>query len=198
MSNSMTEYFRKKVKFCIALIVKKRIEVLELFKVGDYIVHGRNGVCKVVDITHLDMSGVDKDQLYYALFPMKSEDSKIFYPVDSDKVVMRSVVTKDQAKDLVSEIKDIEPMRIENDRQREAKYKEALVSCDCKQLICIIKTMYARNKERIGKGKRITYVDDRYLKEAKQNLNDEFSIALGIEPREVEKYIKAQIVEQEA
>lgn len=194
----MTEYFRKKVKFCIALIVKKRIEVLELFKVGDYIVHGRNGVCKVVDITHLDMSGVDKDQLYYALVPMKSEDSKIFYPVDSDKVVMRSVVTKDQAKDLVSEIKDIEPMRIENDRQREAKYKEALVSCDCKQLICIIKTMYARNKERIGKGKRITYVDDRYLKEAKQNLNDEFSIALGIEPREVEKYIKAQIVEQEA
>ena len=98
----------------------------------------------------------------------------------------------------ISEIKDIEPMRIENDRQREAKYKEALVSCDCKQLICIIKTMYARNKERIGKGKRITYVDDRYLKEAKQNLNDEFSIALGIEPREVEKYIKAQIVEQEA
>lgn len=84
-----------------------------MFKVGDYIVHGRNGVCKVVDITHLDMSGVDKDQLYYALVPMKSEDSKIFYPVDSDKVVMRSVVTKDQAKDLVSEIKDIEPMRIE-------------------------------------------------------------------------------------
>lgn len=169
-----------------------------MFKVGDYIVHGRNGVCKVVDITHLDMSGVDKDQLYYALVPMKSEDSKIFYPVDSDKVVMRSVVTKDQAKNLVSEIKDIEPMRIENDRQREAKYKEALVSCDCKQLICIIKTMYARNKERIAKGKRITYVDDRYLKEAKQNLNDEFSIALGIEPREVEKYIKAQFVEQEA
>lgn len=169
-----------------------------MFKVGDYIVHGRNGVCKVVDITHLDMSGVDKDQLYYALVPMKSEDSKIFYPVDSDKVVMRSVVTKDQAKDLVSEIKDIEPMRIENDRQREAKYKEALVSCDCKQLICIIKTMYARNKECIAKGKRITYVDDRYLKEAKQNLNDEFSIALGIEPREVEKYIKAQFVEQEA
>ena len=169
-----------------------------MFKVGDYIVHGRNGVCKVVDITHLDMSGVDKDQLYYALVPMKSEDSKIFYPVDSDKVVMRSVVTKDQAKDLVSEIKDIEPMRIENDRQREAKYKEALVSCDCKQLICITKTMYARNKERTAQGKRLTYLDDRYLKEAKQNLNDEFSIALGIEPREVEKYIKAQIVEQEA
>ena len=65
-----------------------------MFKVGDYIVHGRNGVCKVVDITHLDMSGVDKDQLYYALVPMKSEDSKIFYPVDSDKVVKQKIRIK--------------------------------------------------------------------------------------------------------
>ena len=68
-----------------------------MFNIGDYIVHGRNGVCKVVDITHIDMSGADKDKLYYALVPMKSEDSKIFYPVDSDKVVMRPIVTKKEA-----------------------------------------------------------------------------------------------------
>lgn len=164
-----------------------------MFKVGDYIVHGRNGVCKVIDITHIDISGADKDQLYYTLVPMKSEDSKIFYPVDSDKVTMRSIVSKQEAKKIVSEINDIEPMWIENDRQREEKYKEAISSCDCNQLICIIKTLYARNQERIAQGKRITYVDDRYLKEAKQNLHDEFSIALGIEPTEVEQYIEEHI-----
>ena len=136
-----------------------------MFKVGDYIVHGRNGVCKVIDITHIDISGADKDQLYYTLVPMKSEDSKIFYPVDSDKVTMRSIVSKQEAKKIVSEINDIEPMWIENDRQREEKYKEAISSCDCNQLICIIKTLYARNQERIAQGKRITYVDDRFLKE---------------------------------
>lgn len=171
----------------------KRIEVLELFNIGDYIVHGRNGVCKVVDITHIDMSGADKDKLYYALVPMKSEDSKIFYPVDSDKVVMRPIVTKKEAEDIVSQIKDIEPLWIENDRQREARYKEAISSCDCHELICIIKTLYARNKERIAQGKRITYVDDRYLKEAKQNLHDEFAIALDMEPGQVEKYIREYI-----
>lgn len=164
-----------------------------MFKVGDYIVHGRNGVCKVIDITHIDISGADKDQLYYTLVPMKSEDSKIFYPVDSDKVTMRSVVSKQEAKKIVSEIDDIEPMWIDNDRQREEKYKEAISSCDCNQLICIIKTLYARNQERIAQGKRITYVDDRYLKEAKQNLHDEFSIALGIKPTEVEQYIEEHI-----
>ena len=106
---------------------------------------------------------------------------------------MRAVVSEKEAKDIVSGIKDIEPMWIDNDRQREEKYKEAISSCDCQQLICIIKTLYARNEERIAQGKRITYVDDRYLKEAQQNLHDEFSIALGIEPSEVEKYITEYI-----
>ena len=164
-----------------------------MFNVGDYIVHGRNGVCKVVDITHVNISGVDKNQLYYILVPMKSEESKIFYPVDSNRVVTRAVVSKEEAKNIVSSIKDIEPMWIDNDRQREEKYKEAISSCDCQKLICIIKTLYARNQERIAQGKRITYIDDRYLKEAKQNLHDEFSIALGIEPTEGEKYIAEYI-----
>ena len=83
-----------------------------MFKIGDYIVHGRNGVCKVVDITHIDISGADKNQLYYTLVPMKSADSKIFYPVDSNKVMMRSVLSKEEAKNIVSAIGDIEPMRL--------------------------------------------------------------------------------------
>ena len=113
-----------------------------MFKVGDYIVHGRNGVCKVMDITHIDISGADKNQLYYTLIPMKSEDSKIFYPVDSDRIVMRSVLTKEEAENIMSEIKDIEPMWIDNEKKREAQYKEAISSCDCEKLICIIKTLY--------------------------------------------------------
>ena len=71
---------------------------------------------------------------------MKSEDSRIFYPVDGNKIVMRPVLTRQEAENIVSEIKDIEPMWIENDRQREEKYKEAISSCDCEKLICIIKT----------------------------------------------------------
>ncbi len=167
--------------------------MFKLFKVGDYIVHGRNGVCKVMDIIHIDISGADKNQLYYTLIPMKSEDSKIFYPVDSDRIVMRSVLTKEEAENIMSEIKDIEPMWIDNEKKREAQYKEAISSCDCEKLICIIKTLYERNTERIAQGKRITYVDDRYLKEAKRNLHDEFSIALGIDREEVEKYIREHI-----
>lgn len=160
-----------------------------MFKIGEYVVHGRNGVCKIDDITKLEISGADKDKLYYVLVPMKSEQSKVFYPVDNNRVTMRSVISKDQAEDIVNEIKSIEPLWINNERLREAKYKEAISSCDCVEWIRIIKTLHMRNKERAQQGKKITYVDDRYLKEAKENLYEEFSIALDIEKDNVEQYI---------
>lgn len=164
-----------------------------MFSVGDYIVHGRNGVCKVEDITHIDVSGADKNKLYYQLVPMKSEDSKIFYPVDSDKVVMRAILSKSEVENLLEGIKDIEPVYIENDRQREAVYKEAIASCDCRKLIEIIKTLHIRERERMAEGKRMTFIDDKYLKEAKNNLHEEFSIALGMEKILMEDYIKKYI-----
>ena len=109
-----------------------------MFKIGEYVVHGRNGVCKIDDITKLEISGADKDKLYYVLVPMKSEQSKVFYPVDNNRVTMRSVISKDQAEDIVNEIKSIEPLWINNERLREAKYKEAISSCDCVEWIRII------------------------------------------------------------
>lgn len=164
-----------------------------MFSVGEYIVHGRNGVCKIEDITHIDVSGADKKQLYYVLSPLKTPDSKVFFPVDSDKVITRPVVTKEEAEKIIESIESIEPTWIENERQRELKYKEAIGTCDCLQWISIIKTLYLRNQERLEQGKKITFVDDRYYKEAKQNLYDEFSVALGIAKDEVESYIEKHI-----
>lgn len=79
-------------------------------------------------------------------------------------------------------------MWINNERLREAKYKEAIRHVIVLR-IRIIKTLHMRNKERVQQGKKITYVDDRYLKEAKENLYEEFSIALDIEKDNVEQYI---------
>ena len=144
---------------------------------------------QVADITHIDIAGADKNQLYYILVPVHSEGSKIFYPVNSNRIVMRAILSREEVEQIVRGVDEIEPMWIENERQREIRYKEAISSCDCKQLISVIKALYERNKERMAHGKRITFVDDRYLKEAKKTLFDEFSIALNISQEDVEDYI---------
>ncbi len=164
-----------------------------MFKKGEYVVHGRSGVCVVDEITTIDISEADKDQKYYVLVPVKTPESKIFFPVDNDKIVLRSILTKNQARKVLRDMKKVEPVFIANDRQREVVYKEAIASCDCMKLAEIIKTLQVRSKEREKQGKRNTFVDDRYLKEAKDFLNHEFSIALEIDLDEIEDYIIEKI-----
>ena len=164
-----------------------------LFKKGEYVVHGRSGVCIVDDITTVDLSDADKDQKYYVLVPVKTPESKIFFPVDNDRIVLRPLLTKNQARKVLRDMKKVEPVFIENDRQREAIYKEAISSCDCMKLAEIIKTLKVMSKEREKQGKRNTFIDDRYLKEAKDFLNHEFSIALEIDLDEIEDYIIERI-----
>lgn len=161
-----------------------------MFQVGDYIVCGRNGVCKVEDITHIqNMTGADKKKLYYVLRPIGSAGGTVYSPVENQKVIMRSVISKEAADQLICEIPDIEELWISNERMREEKYKEAMKTCDYRQWIRIIKTLYLRRKKRIAEGKKITSVDERYLRMAEDSLYSELAIALDMKKGEVESYI---------
>ncbi|MBQ9610742.1 MAG: CarD family transcriptional regulator, partial [Lachnospiraceae bacterium] len=60
-----------------------------MFNIGDYIVYGHNGICRVLDITHPDISGIDTDRLYYVLMPEKTKGSRLFCPADDDNISIR-------------------------------------------------------------------------------------------------------------
>ena len=40
-----------------------------MFEVGDYVVHGNNGVCKVEAVQTMDGIGADKKRVYYTQNP---------------------------------------------------------------------------------------------------------------------------------
>ena len=160
-----------------------------MFEVGEYIVYGCKGVCQVEEITHIDIPGSNKDRLYYVLAPMDDRNGKIYAPTDNEKVAMRKVITEKEAKQLIEEMPQIEKIWVSNEKQREIKYKEALRTCDYRAWISIIKTLYFRKKERIAQGKKITSLDERYLKAAENELYSELSLTLGIPRGEMEQLI---------
>lgn len=165
-----------------------------MFEKGDFIVYGNTGVCEVKDVTTLSMKDVPKDRLYYLLSPIHHKDSKIFTPVDNGKTVMRAVLTKEEADTLINDIPGIEELWVGNDKLREEKYKETMRSCECKDWIKIIKTLYLRKQERIAQGKKTTAMDERYLRLAEENLYSELSLALGVPKDEMEEYITKRMV----
>ena len=70
--------------------------------------------------------------------------------VEGNKSHMRSILTKEEADDLVDHREEIGLMWIPNEKQREEKYKDALRTCECQKWIGIIKTLYMRKQDRIS------------------------------------------------
>ncbi|MBQ8950485.1 MAG: CarD family transcriptional regulator [Eubacterium sp.] len=164
-----------------------------MFSVGDYVVYGSNGVCRITDIGPMDLPGVSKDKLFYTMTPCYIRDSSLFTPIDNPRVIMRPVMTKDEAESFVESIKDIDGITIKEEKHRELEYKEAVLSCDPEVLVGIIKTIYGRMNERIAEGKKVTSSDSKYFHIAEDSLYGELAISLGIEKDEVKNYIHDKI-----
>ena len=169
-----------------------------MFEKNDYIIYGASGVCRVEDITTMSMDGISKDKLFYVLAPSSQKGGKIFTPVDSQKTLMRRILNRDEAEQLIDEIPDIEELWITNDKLREEKYKECMRSCDCRQWIKIIKTLYMRKLERSALGKKITSTDEKYLRMAEDYLYSELEIPLEVPRESMEEYITGRIEQVQA
>ena len=141
-----------------------------LFGKGEYIVYDITGVCQVQDITTMSMDAEGKEKLYYVLEPVGASGSRIITPVEGNKSIMRPILSREEAYSLIDDIRDVHELGITDDKQREAKYKD-----------------------RMSHGKRLTEVDERYLKKAKENLYRELSIPLEIPAEDVERFITDRI-----
>ena len=155
--------------------------------------YGTTGVCQVRDITSMSTDGSGREKLYYVLEPLGVSGSRIMTPVEGNKSILRPILSRDEAYRLIDGIQEVDQLWITDDKQRESRYKEALKTCDCRAWIGIIKTLHFRKKDRLARGKRLTEVDERYLKKAKENLYRELSSPLEIPAEEVETFITQRI-----
>lgn len=166
-----------------------------MFEIGDYVVFGTDGVCRVEKIGSLEMEGISNDRVYYTLAPFeKPTKNKIFAPVDGKKVVMRKVMTQEEALDLMGSVSKIARVTIADERKREESYKAILQSCDCVEIVGLIKELYTRKQERLAMGKKLPAVDERYFAMAENSLISELCLPLNRDKESVRAYIAEECI----
>lgn len=167
-----------------------------MFQVNDVVIYGHHGVCEITNVGTLKMPMADQEKLYYTLRPVYHKESSVYAPVENRKIVMRSVITKEEAENLIQNIPRIETVWIVNEKAREVQFKEAMQTCDCEELVKIIKTLYLRKQQRLGSGKKVTVVDEKYFRQAEDKLYEELAYALGMEKKQVGTYISQHMEEK--
>ena len=163
-----------------------------MFKVGDLVVYGNNGVCTVDSIGPSYLSGADRDKDYYFLTPYYSGKCRIMIPCDNDRIVLRALITKDEANALIEDLENIDLMEITDEKSREQIYKNTIRGCNCREMFSLIKTIYLRKQTRLSEGKKVTSSDEKYFLIAEDKLYGELAVALGIEKNDIKDYIKSR------
>jgi CarD family transcriptional regulator len=165
------------------------------YQVGDLIVYGgSNCICSVSNITEMGFPGTDKIRLYYVLKPLY-QNCVIYNPVDNKDVLMRPVITKDEAEKLIDMIPGMntEPYQGSELRQITEHYESILQTHDCEKLIELTMSIYAKKQFLLDRKRNFGALEETFMKRAEEMLFGELSVALDIPKNQVKAYIAERV-----
>lgn len=166
-------------------MILKKGGALAVFSVGELVIYGGEGVCRVERIGPSTLSCADPNREYYTLCPV-FHTGEVTTPVDT-RVLMRPVMTAQEAEEFLAALPAMLPEAPGELSQRAAReyYQAAVSSFDCCRMVALLKMLYAKREAARRSGKKISQLDERCSKRAEDHLYEELAAALGIEKNAV-------------
>lgn len=156
------------------------------FNIGQNIVYPSQGVGKITEIFQKDFRGEVKD--YYRIY-IEASDMVVLVPVDkADDLGIRPIVNKEDAQkalDLLSD--EFEPITSDW-KLRYQMNLDLLKKGTIADIAAIVRCLYNRSKV-----KELPILERKLYDQAKKLLEDEISIAMGRDPKDVENEIMTKL-----
>ena len=164
-----------------------------MFNIGDLLFYGTNGVCRVSEICSSPFDSSDT-RSFYKLTPMAENSSLVIYtPVDNTQVVMRSLISKDEAEALVARLPSIEKITVSIEKHRKDAYREAIRDGSPEGFVRIIKTVRERRELFRKTRRRVPDLENDFEHTARTCLYGELSAVLGICREDIHRIILESI-----
>ena len=163
-----------------------------MYQVGELVVYGTTGVCRVEGFGTPDPMDRGGRQ-YYQLKPLY-QDGVIYTPVEGGKVPMRPVMSAEEARALAEEVPQIQP---EEHRARTIQlltqhYQSILQSGSSRDLLELAMSIQAKRRQAEKHNRRLGMVDERYGRQAERLLFGELAVALDLPYEDVPGYLFAR------
>ncbi len=134
-----------------------------MYSIGDMVMYGSFGICKVTAIEKRDLTG--EEQEYYILKHINSDKNIFYVPTNNDTALskMHPICSKAEVDELISHMNSEGLIWIDNDIKRKEEYSRIIKDADRHEIIRLIKTLYLRRKELAESGKKLRSTDENYL-----------------------------------
>lgn len=156
-----------------------------MFEVNDKVIHAREGLSTIVNV--VTMAGND----YFIVHADRGGGENIYVPVKNASTLMRPIMNKDEAMQVIDYMKTIGAEFISNTKQRRDQYKRRLLSGNVYDLAYLSRQLfffYYYNEN--GQLVKLGPTDIQMLIDAETILYDEFALSFKVPRDEVGQLVK--------
>ena len=164
-----------------------------MYQIGDQVVYGMHGVCRVVEE---EKRVIDRKAVtYLVLEPLVQNGSRFLVPTHNAAAMakIRNMLTKEELDEMLqSEVVRVDGW-IRDENQRKQTYRELIGSGDRERLISMICTLYRHKAEQTAAGRKVHLCDDNFLRDAEKLLISEVSVVMDMDMDTAKKFIRTQL-----
>ncbi|MCQ2467793.1 MAG: CarD family transcriptional regulator [Clostridia bacterium] len=162
------------------------------FKIGDNVIYGGNGVCKITDIKKMSFFNEPPKDYYILESCFIKQASTMYVPLDNEIMVsrMQDVMTKEEATELIKVLTDCKTEWIEDKNVRKSTFNNIIVKGTREEIMTLIKTILNHQAEIAEEGKRLNLQDEKALSEAMDRINNEFALVFDMDPKDVPDFVR--------
>lgn len=164
-----------------------------MYQVGDQVVYGIHGVCRVVD---LEERVIDRKRVsYLALEPVGQDGSRYLVPTHNQVAMakIRKMLSPEELKHLLASDEIRVDGWIRDENQRKQVYREKISSGDRAVLMQLICTLYRHKAEQLASGKKVHQCDENFLRDAEKLLAGEIAIVMEMEFPQALSFLREQL-----
>lgn len=158
---------------------------MSIHKINDLVMHCREGLSSIVG--KKEMGGRD----YFLVRAKRNFSETIYVPIDTCQSIIRSIMTQDEAHELLLFISNIKKEFNSNTKQRRDAFKRYLNSGDVKDMAYLFaqKRCYCLEPDNV----RLGPSDLDMLNYASDFLLDEFAICYNVDREKISDYIELRL-----
>lgn len=155
------------------------------FKIGDLVIHCREGLAKISSISEVD------GRQFYIVISQRQGNETIYVPVDRADLIVRPLMNAKEADAILEYMRGIDLEFNRNTKQRRDLYKKKLSSGDVYELSYLFRQYQLCKKypEEVKLGQ----VDIDMLSYATDNLLDEFALSYNVPRDKIEEFVYSRL-----
>ena len=158
---------------------------MRTLKVGDLVIHCRDGLAKITGETNIN------DRAFFLVHIVRESNETIYVPVVGAENIIRPVMEKQEADELIDYMNTISLEYNKNTKQRRDLFKKKLASGDVKEIAYLFRQLYLfkTHPDEVKVGP----VDLDMLGYASNNLLDELALSYDLPRDKIQEFVYSKM-----